>query len=246
MKARVRSSTRRVGFSRPAHRGSTAQMASKLFHEPQSSRAQFTSNSTFNPSVAVPSTRTGRLKPTLRVLGRLRWVLVAFTILFSHGEAFADGGTVRLVEECDGYRLSVFTSPTPCRVGTVDVSVMVQVARTGRVLLDSRVAVNVAPRTHPTSVRRYQATASAATNKLFQAALVEIPAEGIWNIEVQVEGLHGPAQVQCEMDVAPPLPRWEALWKWIAWPGVVIALFALRTCVQPDRRRTPAVCRSKP
>ena len=157
-------------------------------------------------------------------------------ILLSDGDAFADGGTVRLVEVCEGYQISVFTSPTPCRVGTVDVSVMVQDARTGRVSPESRVAVIVTPRAHPSRAKRCLATAAVATNKLFQAALVEIPTPGFWAIEVQVEGQQGPVGVQCEVEVAPALPRWEALWGWIAWPGVVVALFALRVCVQSNRR----------
>jgi hypothetical protein len=151
-----------------------------------------------------------------------------------------------LVEVCGGYQISVFTSPTPCRVGTVDVSVMVQDVKTGGVLSETRVALIAAPRDRPSGARRYQASAAAATNKLLQAALIEIPSPGPWKIDVEVEGPQGAASVQCPIEVAPALPKWEALWGWIAWPGVVIALFALRVCVQPEPRAVSTECRSKP
>ncbi|HVW03016.1 MAG TPA: hypothetical protein VHB77_21830 [Planctomycetaceae bacterium] len=152
--------------------------------------------------------------------------------------ALADGGTVRLVEERDGCRISVFTSPTPCRVGVVDVSVMVQDSHMGRVLPETRIEIVAAPRAHPSRARRYLASAQLATNKLFQSAAIEFPAAGVWTIDVRAAGPQGTADVQCELEVARPLPRWQALWHWIAWPGAVVALFALRSCVQADRSRS--------
>jgi hypothetical protein len=43
----------------------------------------------------------------------------------------ADGGAMRLSERAGGYRVTVFTDPTPLRAGPVDVSVFVQDADTG-------------------------------------------------------------------------------------------------------------------
>ena len=37
----------------------------------------------------------------------------------------------------------------------------------------------------------YPATTEAATNKLFRAAQFELPEPGRWEMQVQVEGLHG-------------------------------------------------------
>ena len=62
----------------------------------------------------------------------LGWLLVG-----ACGEAArGDGGTVRLSRCEGGYRITVFTAPTPFRAGPVDISVLVQDAATGE--LDSR------------------------------------------------------------------------------------------------------------
>jgi hypothetical protein len=114
------------------------------------------------------------------------------------------------------------------------------------VLPDAGIALIVAPRDRPSRAKRYEASTAAATNKLMQAALVEIPTAGAWTIDVKVEGPQGPAGGQCEVEVGPALPKWEALWCWIAWPGVVIALFALRVCVQPESKVVSARSGSKP
>src|SRR5580704_18909475 len=44
---------------------------------------------------------------------------------------FADGGTIRLSETKEAYRISAFTSPNPFRAGPVEISVLVQDADSG-------------------------------------------------------------------------------------------------------------------
>src|SRR5260370_35678607 len=83
----------------------------------------------------------------------------------------------------------------------------------------------------------YPATREAATNKLFHAAQFELPEPGRWQLEVQVEGVHGQAMIGGELDAAPPLPRWQELWPWLGWPVLAIALFGIH---QMLARRRPA------
>ncbi|HEX4150166.1 MAG TPA: hypothetical protein VHY20_14310, partial [Pirellulales bacterium] len=45
--------------------------------------------------------------------------------------ACADGGTLRMVQETGGYRITVYTAPAVIRVGPIDISVLVQEAETG-------------------------------------------------------------------------------------------------------------------
>ena len=71
------------------------------------------------------------------------------------------------------------------------------------------------------------ATTEAATNKLFHAAVFELPEPGWWDVEVAVEGPHGPALVRFEVEAAEPPPRWLELWPWFTWPALVVALFGL-------------------
>jgi hypothetical protein len=148
-------------------------------------------------------------------------------VLAESGMARGDGGTVRLSEQHGSYRLTVFTSPAPFRVGPVDVSVLVQDAAAGEPLPDAGVTVRMTPRGRPEAGMEQTATTEAATNKLFRAALFDLPEPGWWDVEVAVDGASGGAQVRFAVEAAEPLPRWPTLWAWIGWPAVAVLLFAL-------------------
>jgi hypothetical protein len=138
----------------------------------------------------------------------------------------ADGGAVRLSERAGAYQVTVFTSPTPLRAGPVDVSVLVVDAATGEHVPQARVTVRLRARATGT-VREHPATAAAATNKLFHAAVFELPEPGWWDVEVAVEGPHGPALLCSSLQADERTPRWLELWPWFAWPALAVALFGL-------------------
>jgi hypothetical protein len=139
----------------------------------------------------------------------------------------ADGGTVRLSERQGGYRVTVFTAPTPLRAGPVDVSVLVQDARTGQLVPQARVTVRAAPRGRSSEAILSDATTEAASNKLFRAALFDLPEPGWWDVEVVIDGARGPARARFEVEAAEAAPRWLALWPWLGWPAVAILLFGI-------------------
>ena len=167
-------------------------------------------------------------------------VLVIGGWLFSgawNSPAFGDGGTVRLSEQQAGYRITVFSAPTPFRAGPVDVSVLVQDAATGATIPDVRVRVWMTPRGRPTEALDNRATTEAATNKLFQAAVFELPAPGWWDVEITVEGTKGSARVAFEVEAAAALPRWLTLWPWLCWPAVAVLLFCIHQWLVRRRLR---------
>jgi hypothetical protein len=138
----------------------------------------------------------------------------------------ADGGAVQLSEQTGAYRFTVFTSPTPFRAGPVDVSVLVQDVATGECVTEARVTVRLTAH-GAGEVLEYLATAEAATNQLFRAAEFRLPEPGWWDVEVAVEGPHGPAVVRFAVEADEPPPPWLKLWPWFAWPAVAVALFGL-------------------
>jgi len=139
--------------------------------------------------------------------------------------ARADGGSLRLSGKKGGYQITVFTAPLPFRAGPVDISVLVQDSVTGEPMPHERVTVRMSKLGQ--LALEYPATAAAATNKLFRAVQFKLPESGRWEMQVQVEGLHGLAVIDGEVVAAEPLPRWQQIWPWTAWPALVIALFGI-------------------
>jgi hypothetical protein len=137
----------------------------------------------------------------------------------------ADGGAIRLSEKKGGYRITVFSAPTPLRAGAVDISVLVQDASTGDPLPQALVTVRMVKSER--LALEYPATSETATNKLLRAAQFELPEPGRWAFEVQVQGSHGMAVIGGELEAAEPSPRWLEVWPWIGWPALAIALFGI-------------------
>jgi hypothetical protein len=139
----------------------------------------------------------------------------------------ADGGTVRLSERKGDYRITVFTSPTPLRAGPVDISVFVQDAATGAPMPEARITVRATPRDRPGETICHLATMEAATNKLFQSAVFDLPEPGWWEAAISVEGSSERIEVHFEMEADEPLPRVWEMTPWIAWPAAAILLFGV-------------------
>jgi hypothetical protein len=174
----------------------------------------------------------------------IRLALVWSSLLFPSSLLRADGGALRLRERAGNYQIAVFTSPTPFRAGLVDVSVLVQDAATGECVPEARVTVRLAARGSG-HVLEYPATAAAATNRLFHAAVFQLPEPGWWDVEVAAEGPHGPARVRFGVQAAEPQPRWLDLWPWFGWPAFAVALFGLHQ-VLVRRRVRPAAANEGP
>src|SRR5262245_49790826 len=148
-------------------------------------------------------------------------------LLFTAPAARADGGVPRLSERAGSYRVSVFTSPTPFRAGSVDVSVLVQEADSGALVPEVQVTVSAAPRGRPGTFVSNSATTEAAANKLYRAAVFELPEPGWWEIEVAIEGGRGSAHVRFALEAADRPPVWWTLAPWVGWPALVVGLFTV-------------------
>ena len=138
-----------------------------------------------------------------RIQPILMLALLSSLILHPSSLARADGGAVRLRQRAGGYQIAVFTSPTPLRAGPVDVSVLVQDAATGECVPEAQVTVCLKA---PGAGRTLEcpATTEAATNRLFHAAVFELPEPGWWDVEIAVEGPHGPALLRFGVEADGP------------------------------------------
>jgi len=144
----------------------------------------------------------------------------------------ADGGLVRVSEIAVPFVVTVFTAPTPLRVGTADVSVMVQAAADRTVVLDADVEIVARARDGELHAA---ATRQAATNKMLYAARLEFPAAGAWTIEAHVRRTESVA-VSCAVTVEPPQAALVAHWPYFAAPALIIVVFALHQWLAARRR----------
>jgi hypothetical protein len=152
--------------------------------------------------------------------------LILSAVLLAAADAQADGGTVRVSEPRGRWQVTAFTSPTPLRAGPVDVSVLVQDAKTGRPDPAARVTVTAASRTTPPVVVTEPATTGAATNKLLVAAVFDLPEGGWWDFRVDVSAAGETQEVTFEAEAAEPLPGWVSLAGWVGWPAAAVLVFA--------------------
>lgn len=159
-------------------------------------------------------------------------------IAWAAASARGDGGAVQTRETHGTVQVTVFTSPTPLRVGPIDVSVLVQDSSTGAALTDVEIDIVVQPVDAPHRAQRRTASYERTVNKLLRAAEFELTVPGPTAIEVIVEPAGRPSvHVGFQADVAPALPRWVAYWAWFTWPALVVALFAIRRRFGGRRRR---------
>ncbi|HEV8060060.1 MAG TPA: hypothetical protein VGP68_09315 [Gemmataceae bacterium] len=163
-------------------------------------------------------------------------IILLGVVIVSPSFARADGGTVRLSEAVGSYRVSLFTSPVPFRAGLVDISVMVQDAANSRPIPEARITLKMWPLERPSEAIIQKASATAATNKLLEAAVFELPEPGWWELHVTIEGPLGHAEAHCQVEAAEPWPPWLTLFPWIAWPVLPIALFGIHLILA--RRRS--------
>jgi hypothetical protein len=154
--------------------------------------------------------------------------LLSILALFAWGSlVMADGGAVRLSERKGEYQITVFTAPTPMRAGPVDISVLVQKADTQAPISEVGVTVKATRRGKRGMSIIRPATIEAATNKLFHAAIFELPEAGWWDLEASISGPLGETQAHFDVEAADRLPRYRAMWPWICWPVLPIMLFSI-------------------
>jgi hypothetical protein len=146
--------------------------------------------------------------------------------------ASADGGVVRLREASGPFLISIFTASDPLRDGPLDLSVLVQDQVSGETILDATVDIAIQPLDSDRPPFLTRATHEQATNKLLQAAMVNVPAAGRWRVRVEVRRGPDEGTVATELQLAPLPPKLVAIWPYLLLPPVAIAAFALHQALR--------------
>ena len=184
--------------------------------------------------------------------GKLFVRLACALVLFLHTSvALADGGTLRLSQRCGPSQVSVFTSPAMPHVGPIDISTLVQDAATGRIRNDVPVVVRLQSIERPGLTLEQESTVGAATNKLFCAAVIEVPEAGQWRAEILIGNQsHSTSDsdrifptLAFDFDVASQPAARLSLATWVSWPMGVVAMF-LAHQILVARSASKHLCRS--
>ena len=148
-------------------------------------------------------------------------------------------GWSALQKRMDHGTITIFSAPTPFRVGPVDLSLLVQDAETSTTVLDAD--INLMLRHASADSLLIAATHDAATNQLLSAALFDLPEPGLWTVDVLVSRGDSSERMQIELVAGPPIPRLLTLWPWLAVPGIAALVFVLHQWLVRSRRsqRTP-------
>jgi hypothetical protein len=161
-------------------------------------------------------------------------LMIILTALGLQAVVWADGGLLRTRQQAGPFIVSVFTAPEPLHVGRVEVSVIVQ-SSDGGVLTDAVVAVLLESATRPIDRLRATATREAASNKLAQATVVDVPAAGQWTLTISVRTNADAATMTCPLQVSAAASRMSLIWPWLLAPPAAIALFSLHQTLKHQR-----------
>jgi hypothetical protein len=165
---------------------------------------------------------------------------IVMTVVLAPLAAQADGGTVCLHEAAGQFLVTVFVSPYPLRAGPADISILVQDRQTGGVVLDSSIKLAIAPVSDKGSPLLTQARRELATNRLLQAARLDLP-PGQSTLNVLVSRGHEEAVLSTTLQVVPGTDRIAVIWPLLLFPPLAIGLFAIHQVLKrskPQRKGT--------
>ena len=122
--------------------------------------------------------------------------------LHTQNTASANGGQIRVDEAQLGpYVVSIFTDPSPIRVGTVDISTLVEDQATGELVADVEVVITAEPITANAEPGTWIASQDQSDDLRYISAKFELPSAGRWQINVSVEGEEGGGNTSFEVVV---------------------------------------------
>lgn len=179
-----------------------------------------------------------------QIRGMAGFCLAWFTLT---GTCLADGGTVQFSVVNRGLRVSIFTDPGIPSAGPLDLSALIQDAATHAAVLDAEVHASLTPETPATptapawapplcaangtsNLQSFRLDHRRAQNRLYYAALVQIPAGGRWRLRVDVHRGTEAVAVDGALQVRDQVAPWTSYWHLFLFPPLAIGLFAAVQC----------------
>jgi hypothetical protein len=168
-------------------------------------------------------------------LKRILGLLFLLAVSISCSPLWADGGTVVLQKRSGPFLITLFSDPTPVRVGRADLSVMCQKAEDNSPVLDAKVLLHLRRPGTGSDIVEFTLPAKHdnASNKLLYAAVVDLPSPGNWRVNVDVERSGILASIGGSLTVLEKEPAIVTYWPFF----IIVPLFALLFAVNRRLRR---------
>jgi hypothetical protein len=160
--------------------------------------------------------------PVARIISNVRSRLLALGVLvlwsYLAADVRGDSGTLRDTVSTETLEISIFTSPTPVRTGTLDVNLLVR-----PIPADARRALPACQICFYPEGQQAKKKCEASTlvplNSPFRAAQLELPEQGVWHVEVTIDAdriLVSEFSVTAEEGVGGEM-------SYVAWIGLPVA-----------------------
>jgi hypothetical protein len=171
---------------------------------------------------------------------RLLCVLVGVCALRA-GPVRGDAAPPTFSMMSDGLNLKMFTDPSPPRVGSVDLNVIVESppANARPALPDIQIVYY--PVDAPRQARTLPIVRAPGINKSFCAAEMELNKPGLWEVEVRLEGQFNLGQVaRFTIEVEERRAAGDSFVVWVVLPAVAVGVFIAHRRLVARRQRTTA------
>ncbi len=143
---------------------------------------------------------------------------------------------MQLRKQAGPFEITLFSTPSPLRVGRADLSVMVQRVSDQSPVLDANVKLHLRRRGGDNIIEVFApARHENATNKLLYAASVNFIRAGDWLAEVEVIEGGATADVAGQVTVLPASAPLIAYWPYFALVPLAIALFVFNRWLRQRR-----------
>jgi hypothetical protein len=173
--------------------------------------------------MVLPAVLIGAAACLRRRLGS--YLLVAICILHASPARAENAGTMRYSGEAGGVTINFYTEPSPPRVGTVDLNMLVQIPRGLRRSLPAY-QVSFYPEGAAAKKRTQPSSPAPIGDKPFHAAELDINEPGAWIVEVQMEvDQAGPVLARFRFVVGEGTDDWSAFAYQVGLPALAIAFF---------------------
>jgi hypothetical protein len=161
----------------------------------------------------------------MRLIPRIALLTPALVIGVLALLAEPDGGKVQFQNVAGSFIITLFTDPTPLRIGAADLSVMIQNRETHDPVLNGRVQLSL----HGPNGRsvKVEATHRQAQNKLLYAAMVRLPESGRWQVDIHVSKGEVSSSTNGEITILKARSSLVTYWDYLLIPLIAIALFIL-------------------